>query len=59
MLGEPTGVAAKWYLKDDYVLHPYLLHARESYMLPVYVGVGVRLADSAATTSVARSCSAT
>src|SRR5262249_30202670 len=26
-------------------LHPYLLHARESYVLPVYVGVGVRLID--------------
>jgi hypothetical protein len=66
VLGEPTGVAAKWYLKDDqamqaavgsafiggglqlhgnYVLHSYLLHSRESYVLPVYVGVGVRLID--------------
>ncbi|TMQ26660.1 MAG: hypothetical protein E6J90_04065 [Deltaproteobacteria bacterium] len=27
-------------LHGDYVLHPYLLHSRESYVLPVYVGVG-------------------
>lgn len=32
-------------LHGDYVLHPYLLHSRESYVLPVYVGVGVRLID--------------
>jgi hypothetical protein len=46
-------------LHGDYVLRPCLLHSRESYVLPVYVGVGVRLADPAATTSVARSCSGT
>jgi len=66
VLGEPTGGAAKWYLKDDqavqaavgsafiggglqlhgdYVLHLYLLQSRERYVLPVYVGVRVRLID--------------
>lgn len=32
-------------LHGDYLLHPYLLHARESYVLPVYVEVGARLID--------------
>ena len=27
------------------MLHPYLLHSRESYVLPVYGGVGARLVD--------------
>lgn len=66
ILGEPTGIAAKLYLKDDqaiqgaigsafvggglqlhadYVFHPYILETRESFVLPVYFGPGVRLID--------------
>lgn len=66
ILGEPTGVTAKLYLKDDqaiqaavgsafiggglqihadYVFHPYILQARPSFVLPVYIGPGVRLID--------------
>jgi hypothetical protein len=66
ILGEPTGITAKLYLKDDqavqaavgsafiggglqlhadYVLHPYILQSRPSFVLPVYVGPGVRLID--------------
>ena len=66
ILGEPTGVTAKLYIKDDqaiqaavgsafiggglqihadYVLHPYILQARPSFVLPVYVGAGARLID--------------
>ena len=66
MLGEPTGLTAKLYLKDDqaiqaavgsaligggfqlhgdYVFHPYILQSRPSFVLPVYVGPGVRLID--------------
>jgi hypothetical protein len=64
ILGEPTGIAAKLYLKDDqalqagvgfafigdglhahvdYVFHPWILQTRDSFVLPVYVGPGVRL----------------
>jgi hypothetical protein len=32
-------------LHVDYVFHPYILQMRESYVLPVYVGPGVRLID--------------
>ncbi|HEY0480959.1 MAG TPA: hypothetical protein VGD37_25765 [Kofleriaceae bacterium] len=66
ILGEPTGITAKLYLKDDqavqaavgsafiggglqihadYVFHPWILQTRESFVLPVYVGPGVRLID--------------
>ena len=64
ILGEPTGISAKLYLKDDqaiqaavgfaflggglqvhadYVFHPYILQERESFVLPFYVGPGVRM----------------
>jgi hypothetical protein len=66
ILGEPTGITGKLYLKDDvavqgavgsafiggglqlhadYVFHPYILQSRPSYVLPFYVGPGVRLID--------------
>lgn len=66
ILGEPTGICAKLYLKDDqaiqgavgsafvgggiqlhadYVFHPYVLQSRDSFVLPVYVGPGIRLID--------------
>jgi hypothetical protein len=66
ILGEPTGITAKLYLKDDqaiqgaigsafiggglqlhgdYVFHPYILQTRPSFVLPLYVGPGVRLID--------------
>jgi hypothetical protein len=66
ILGEPTGVTAKLYLKDDqavqaavgasfvangiqadgdYVFHPLILQERDTFVLPVYLGPGVRLID--------------
>lgn len=66
ILGEPTGVSAKLYVKDDqaiqaavgsafvsgglqlhadYVFHPYILQTRPSFVLPVYIGPGIRLID--------------
>jgi len=66
ILGEPTGITAKLYIKDDqaiqaalgsafigggfqahadYVFHPYILQSRPSFVLPLYVGPGVRLID--------------
>jgi hypothetical protein len=66
ILGEPTGITAKLYLKDDeaiqaaigsafiggglqlhadYVFHPYILQTRPSFVLPLYVGPGLRLID--------------
>ena len=66
ILGEPTGLCAKLYLKDDqaiqvavgsafvssglqlhgdYVFHPWILQDRDSYVLPAYVGPGLRLID--------------
>src|SRR5437588_11646371 len=66
ILGEPTGVCAKLYLKDDqaiqvalgsafitgglqahgdYVFHPWILQDKESFVLPVYIGPGVRFID--------------
>jgi hypothetical protein len=66
ILGEPTGLTAKLYLKDDqaiqaavgsafiggglqvhadYVFHPYIVQTRPSFVLPLYVGPGVRLID--------------
>lgn len=32
-------------LHADYVFHPYILESRESFVLPVYIGPGVRLID--------------
>jgi hypothetical protein len=34
-------------LHADYVFHPYILQTRPSFVLPVYVGPGVRLIDYA------------
>ena len=66
ILGEPTGISAKLYLKDDqaiqaaagfafyggglhlhadYVFHPYILQSKESFVLPFYIGPGVRVFD--------------
>jgi len=66
ILGEPTGISAKLYLKDDqaiqaaigsafigggiqvhgdYVFHPYILQSRDSFVLPVYLGPGLRVID--------------
>ena len=66
ILGEPTGVSAKLYLRDDqaiqaavgfafvggglhvhadYVFHPLILQTRESFVLPFYLGPGVRVID--------------
>jgi hypothetical protein len=66
ILGEPTGITAKLYLKDDqaiqaaagaafvanglqvhgdYVFHPWILQDRDTFVLPVYVGPGVRFVD--------------
>ncbi len=62
--GEPTGISAKLYLKDDqalqaalglafigagihahvdYVFHPYILQSRSAFVMPVYIGPGVRM----------------
>jgi hypothetical protein len=72
ILGEPTGVCAKLYLKDDqavqialgsafitgglqahadYVFHPWILQDKESFVLPVYIGPGVRFIDYSSTTT--------
>ena len=66
ILGEPTGITAKLYLKDDqaiqaaagasfvanglqvdadYVFHPWILQDKDTFVLPVYVGPGVRFID--------------
>jgi hypothetical protein len=66
VVGEPTGIAAKLYIKDDqaiqgaigpafigggialhgeFVLHPWILQDRDSFVLPVYLGPGVRFVD--------------
>lgn len=66
ILGEPTGVTAKLYLKDDqavqvaagsaflggglqvhgdYLFHPYILQSRPSFVLPFYLGPGLRVID--------------
>jgi hypothetical protein len=66
ILGEPTGLTAKWYFDDshavqgavgsaliggglqlhaDYLFHPYVAQVRESFVLPLYIGPGVRLID--------------
>lgn len=64
IVGEPTGVSAKYYLADDtaidfaiggaiigrgiqvhsdFLWHPWILEQRESFALPVYLGVGGRV----------------
>ncbi|MDB4956895.1 MAG: hypothetical protein JWO36_4464 [Myxococcales bacterium] len=66
VLGEPTGICARLYLKDDqaiqvavgsaifdgglqvdadYVFHPWILQDRDTFVLPVYVGPGVRFIE--------------
>lgn len=66
ILGEPTGICAKLYLKDDqaiqagvggafiggglqldadYVFHPWILQDRDTFVLPVYLGPGVRFIE--------------
>lgn len=66
ILGEPTGITAKLYLKDDqaiqaaagasfvanglqvdtdYVFHPWILQDKDTFVLPIYVGPGVRFID--------------
>ena len=66
IVGEPTGVCAKLYLRDDraiqaaagsafiggglqvhadYLFHPWILQDKDSFVLPVYIGPGVRLFD--------------
>jgi hypothetical protein len=66
ILGEPTGICAKIYLRDDqavqiaagsafiggglqlhgdYVLHPWILQDRDSFVMPVYLGPGVRFVE--------------
>lgn len=64
IVGEPTGLSAKYYLADDtaidaaigaafigrgiqahadYLWHPWLLERTESFVLPLYIGVGGRV----------------
>jgi hypothetical protein len=64
IVGEPTGVSAKYYLGDDtaidfaiggaiigrgfqvhsdFLWHPWILEQRDSFALPVYIGVGGRV----------------
>lgn len=64
IVGEPTGVSAKYYLADDtavdfaaggavvgrgiqvhgdFLWHPWVLERQESFVLPLYVGPGVRV----------------
>jgi len=66
IVGEPTGVSAKYYLTDDaaldfaiggafvgrgfqvhgdYLWHPWVLEQKDSFALPVYLGVGGRILD--------------
>jgi hypothetical protein len=63
IFGEPTGITAKLYLKDDqaiqgafgssfyadawqlngeYVWHPWILQDRDTFVMPVYLGPGLR-----------------
>jgi hypothetical protein len=66
-IGEPSGINAKLYLKDDqalqatlgfgffgfssyqldvdYLFHPWIIQDKESFVLPVYLGPGVRFVD--------------
>jgi hypothetical protein len=64
IVGEPTGLCGKLYLKDDqaiqaalgvgfigdgflldvdYVFHPWILQDKDTFVLPVFLGPGVRL----------------
>jgi len=66
VLGEPTGISAKLYFKDDqalqaslggvfintgyifdldYLFHPWILTEKDEFVLPVYLGPGVRFVD--------------
>jgi hypothetical protein len=66
VIGEPTGVSAKYYLSDDraidaavggaivgrgiqahadFLWHPWILEQKESFALPLYLGVGGRILD--------------
>ncbi len=66
ILGEPTGISARLYLKDDqaiqaavgasfvangiqadgdYVFHPVILQDRDTFVLPLYVGPGLRFIE--------------
>ena len=66
ILGEPTGICAKLYLKDDqaiqaaagsaffggglqvhvdYVFHPWILQDSDTFVLPAYIGPGIRVID--------------
>ena len=66
IVGEPTGISARLYLKDDqaiqaafgasfvangiqadgdYVFHPVILQDRDTLVIPLYVGPGVRFID--------------
>jgi len=66
VLGEPTGICGKLYVKDDqaiavaaggafikgglqitgdYLFHPFILQERDSFVMPFYVGPGIRLID--------------
>jgi hypothetical protein len=66
MLGEPSGLIGKLYLRDDraidfaiggalaadgldihgdYLFHPWILQDRDTFVLPVYLGPGVRFMD--------------
>ena len=68
VLGEPTGISAKLYLRDDraidvgvgeafaasgldvhgdYLFHPWILQNRDTFVLPVYLGPGLRFIDYA------------
>ncbi len=71
ILGEPTGICAKLYLRADqaiqaavggafarsgfqahadYVFHPWILQDTDTFVLPVYLGPGVRAIDYSGTT---------
>lgn len=66
IVGEPLGICAKLYLRDDraiqaavgsaliangyqahadYVLHPWVVQERDLFVLPVYVGPGLRFIE--------------
>jgi len=66
VLGEPTGICAKLYLRDDraiagsigsafigggvqatadYLFHPYILQKKDAFVVPFYIGPGLRVID--------------
>jgi hypothetical protein len=66
IIGEPTGLSAKYYLADDtaidlavgfsflgqgiqvhsdFLWHPWVLERQETFVLPVYIGAGLRVHD--------------